>query len=242
MTCVDRGCPRLLANPPKNPYMHSLITNTEEAALGLQLPSCICQITTVGGWEVFRLTNRKKLGSPEYHLRADVEKNGNFWTPTAWVNVPKQTAFPGQTAWLSRLRQQQPPCSVKSRSTENCFSGDSESVWCKVTEGNARNYLSRTERRWSRKCKHICWEPRIGLRWDSHSRKQLEERKTRECTNNDTTLYIETTVNLIFPGLYRDCLAVAILTTIYNGYDNSAVVKLIAEMWENHDTSTAEII
>lgn len=178
MTCVDRGCPRPPANPPKNPYMHSLITNTEEAALGLQLPSCIYQITTVGGWEVFRLTNRKKLGSPEYHLRADVEKNGNFWTPTAWVNVPKQTAFPGQTAWLSRLRQQQPPCSVKSRSTENCFSSDSERVWCKVTEENARNYLSRTERRWSRKCKHICWEPRIGLRWDSHSHKQLEERKT----------------------------------------------------------------
>lgn len=120
MTCVDRGCPRPPANPPKNPHMHSSTTNREEAALGLQLPSCICQITTVGGWAVFRLTNRrkKKLGSPEYHLRADVEKNGNFWTPTAWVNVPQQTAFPGQTAWLSRLRQQQPPRSVKSPGTE----------------------------------------------------------------------------------------------------------------------------
>lgn len=143
-------------------------------------------------------------------------------------------------AWLSRNRLLSQKSNRHSASSHifTIYGFNSSDREREMKEGNAEycaHYLSHTERRWSRKYTHICWEPHTVLRWDSHFRKQLQWRE-REQTMKQLGWQLQT-IKMIFPGLCNWSLMFVILTTVCKGYENIAVTKLIAETWEHYDNA-----
>lgn len=99
-------------------------------------------------------------------------------------------------AWLSRNRLLSQISNRHSGSSHifTIYGFNSSDREREMKGGNAEycaHYLSHTERRWSRKYTHICWEPHTVLRWDSHFHKQLQwrekEQTVKQLWGEDTT-------------------------------------------------------